>query len=365
VINANGDTTGCVTHHVRDGVILGGRRCLSREEPIANASPLLMRVLILGGSRFLGRFLAQAALARGHDLVLFNRAQTNPELFPEATHVRGDRRAGGLEKLVGQEFDLAFDTSAYYPADIDGTRPLASSIAHYSLVSSISVYRDPVSAYADETAPLFTLKGPIPKEFSTPEEYGALKALCEGATSEIYGERALVVRPGLVIGPYDYTDRLTSWIRRIAGRRTVIAGEPDQPLQLIDVRDLADWMMRAAESQLAGIYNALGPEAPMTFADFVAATAAATQSTADVVWAGDEFLEEREVMLPLWVARKDRAFFQLSNTRAVADGLRFRSLQETVSDVRAWRDEQPGGIDPDSLPTVREDELLRERTELA
>jgi 2'-hydroxyisoflavone reductase len=319
-----------------------------------------MRVLIIGGSRFLGRCLAEAVLSRGHELVLFNRGQTNPGLFPQASHVRGDRHAGGLHRLAGTTFDAVFDTSAYHPADVLATAVLAPGIEHYALVSTVSVYRDPVPACADETAPRFTLSGAIPRQFSTPEEYGALKALCEDAASQIYGERALLVRPGLIIGPHDYTDRLTSWMRRIGSRKEVVAGDAAQPLQLVDVRDVADWMMRAAEARVAGVYNVVGPGSSMTFADFVVTIADATAEAARVVWTGDDFLQEREIALPLWIPRKDHAFFELSNARAVATGLTFRSLAETVADVQAWDDGRAGSDDPGPLPAAREDELLRE-----
>lgn len=319
-----------------------------------------MRILIIGGSRFLGRFLAQAALSRGHEVVLFNRGQTNPGLFPEAAHVRGDRRAGGLQRLAGQEFDAVFDTSAYHPSDVLATELLTHGIGHYSLVSTTSVYRDPVPKCAGETAPLFTISGPVPAEFSTPEVYGALKALCEGATSQLYGERALVVRPGLIVGPHDYTDRLTSWIRRIRTRDVVIAGEPNQPLQLIDVRDLADWMMRAAESMLSGIYNAVGPATPLTVADLITTIAVAAGTNPKVVWTGHDFLEEREIALPLCIAREHYALFGLSNARAIASGLTLRSLKETISDVKAWDDGRAASDELSGLPAACEDALLRE-----
>jgi len=312
-----------------------------------------VRILVIGGTRFVGRYIAQEALSRGHQLVLFNRGRTNPDLFPEATHVRGDRKTGGLELLAGQSFDAVFDTAAYHPDDVSATASLASQVAHYSLVSTVSVYRDPVARLADETAPLWTLDGPLPSEFSTVEEYGGLKAQCEVKASQIYAERALIIRPGLIIGPHDYTDRLTSWIRRLHHRKALLAGEADQPIQVIDVRDLAEWMIRVAESHVSGVYNAVGPEKPITFKDLLASAAEAIGASARVVWAGDRFLAGHAVALPLWLPRRDHSFFELSSARALASGLTFRDLTHTLNDVKVWADSRLSRDARDALPAAR------------
>jgi nucleoside-diphosphate-sugar epimerase len=307
-----------------------------------------VRLLVIGGTRFVGRYIAQQALARGHNLVLFNRGQTNPELFPEATKIRGDRQAGGLDQLAGEAFDAVFDTAPYHPDDVAASAAIAPGVDRYCLVSSISVYRDPVARYADETAPVWVLPGPLPQGFSTPEEYGALKAQCEIKATEMYGDRAFIVRPGLVVGPHDYTDRLTSWLRRLASRHEVI-----------DVRDLAVWMIRAAEERISGVYNAVGPEQPISFADLLTAGVEICRSEPGIVWAGDRFLSEREVALPLWIPRADHAFFELSKGRALAAGLALRPLAQTLADVKAWDDQRSDREEP-PLSDTQEDALLAE-----
>ena len=318
-----------------------------------------MRVLIIGGTRFVGRHVAQEALTRGHEVVLFNRGQTNPELFPEALRVRGNRRSGGLAQLSGQTFDAVFDTAPYHPDDVAASATIAAGVRHYCLISSISVYRDPVPKHADESAPVWMLAGPLPQEFSTPEEYGALKAQCEIKAQEMYDDRALIVRPGLVAGPYDYTDRLTSWLRRLAARDVVLAGEPDQPIQLIDVRDLAFWLVGAAESRTGGVFNATGPAQPISFADLLATAADVCGSQPRIVWAGDSFLGERDLALPLWIPRSDHAFFEMSNARALGAGLSLRPLTETLLDVKAWDDSRSPREEP-ALTAAMEDALLAE-----
>ncbi|MDQ2894074.1 MAG: NAD-dependent epimerase/dehydratase family protein [Actinomycetota bacterium] len=316
-----------------------------------------MRVLVIGGTRFVGRHLTHAALARGHDVVLFNRGQTNAELFPEAVTVHGDRRAGGLDQLFGESFDAVFDTAAYYPDDVIATAAIAPGVAHYALVSTVSVYRDPLSRHADETSPLWEIQEPLPKSFATPEEYGALKARCEAKAAEIYSGRALIVRPGLIIGPHDYTDRLTSWLRRLSTRDSVLGGEADQPLQLIDVRDVAEWMIQAAEAGVRGIFNAVGPDIATSFADFISIAASVCGADVRVVWAGDRFLGDHDVAVPLWIPREDHPFFELANARARAAGLSLRPLDTSIADVKVWNDARPGHSEL-TLSTAREDELL-------
>jgi 2'-hydroxyisoflavone reductase len=317
-----------------------------------------VRVLIIGGTRFVGRHLAQQALARGHASVLFNRGHTGAELFPEADHVRGDRRAGGLDQLAGERFDVVFDTSAYHPDDVAATAPLATGVGRYVLVSTASVYRDPIPRHADETAAVWTLPNPLPREFSTPEEYGGLKAACEASAKALYGDRTLIVRPGLVVGPHDYTDRLTSWIRRMQTREVLLAGEPDQPVQLIDARDLADWMIRAAAAGASGVFNAVGPQRPLTFRALLARAATVLKVDAQVVWAGDRFLTDHDTVLPLWIPRADHAFFEISNASALAAGLVLRPITDTLSDVATWADTRPN--DEADAVGDREDELLAE-----
>ena len=307
----------------------------------------------------MGRAIVQEALARGHEVVMFNRGRTNPSLFPEARTVRGDRTRGDLAQLSEHAFDAVFDTAAYHPHDVDATAAIADGVGCYCVVSSLSALRDPVPRGADETAPVWMPTGPLPAQFTTPEEYGLLKAQSEIRARAIYGDRALIVRPGIVVGPHDYTDRLTSWLRRLATRDVVLAADAGQPIQLIDARDLAAWMIDAAASRAAGVFNATGPDHPIVFSDLLATAAEVCRSRARVVWAGDAFLEQRGLELPLWIPRADHAFFTVSNARALAAGLTLRPLAETLADVKAWDDARPEH-EPPGLPDAREDALLAE-----
>src|SRR5436309_1384754 len=193
-----------------------------------------MCVLIIGGTGFLGRHLTEAALRRGFALSLFNRGQTSPDLFPDVERLPGDRRTGDLEALAGREFDAVIDTCGYLPDEVRAMGEfLAGSVGHYTFVSSIAVYPDPVAPGTDESAPVASLEGPIP-ESPTDEAYGALKALCERAAEEALPGRVLSVRSGLIAGPGDPTDRFTYWPRRVARGGRVLAPRRGQPVQFID-----------------------------------------------------------------------------------------------------------------------------------
>ena len=214
-----------------------------------------MRLLVLGGTRFLGRALVESALARGHELTLFNRGQTNAELFPETEKIRGDRTLD-LSPLDGREWDAVLDVATFLPRAVRrSVEALAGRVGRYVYVSSISAYADQ-STPPVEGAPVAELDD---RDAEDIEHYGALKAACEQIVVDAFGERALVVRPGLIVGPHDPTDRFTYWPRRVAeGGRVLAPAPPDQPVQFIDVRDLADWIVSATEEQLDGLYNATG-----------------------------------------------------------------------------------------------------------
>src|SRR5882762_6808084 len=202
-----------------------------------------MRILVLGGTRFLGRGFVVAAQARGHELTLFNRGRTNPELHPRVERILGDRD-GGLGALAGRTWDAVVDPSGFFPRVVGASaRALAGSVGRYLFVSSISVYAEPIPHGVDETAPVAPLADPAVEDIGG-GAYGGLKALCEDRVREAFGERATVVRPGLIVGPHDTTDRFPYWPRRIARGGEVLApGEPSAPVQLIDARDLAAFMV--------------------------------------------------------------------------------------------------------------------------
>lgn len=324
-----------------------------------------MRILVLGGTVFLGRHLVEAALGRGHRLTLFTRGQHNPELFPEVEKLRGDRD-GGLEALRGRRWDAVVDTCGYVPRLVrDAATLLAGAVDHYTFISTISVYRELDRPGMDESAPLGTLADPAVEEV-TGETYGPLKALCEQAAEAAMPGRVLAARPGLIVGPHDPTDRFTYWPARIAQGGEVLApGKPGAPVQFIDARDLAAWTVGMVESGATGIYNSTGPDYSLGMGPFLEACTAVAGSDARLTWVSEEYLLGAGVApwseLPLWVPEKDSAGFSTVDCgRAIAAGLTFRSLAETIRDTLAWdaaraHDAPPGA----GISREREAELLR------
>jgi 2'-hydroxyisoflavone reductase len=324
-----------------------------------------MKLLILGGTKFLGRYAVEAALARGHEVTLFNRGQLNPELFPEVEKLRGDRD-GGLDALRGGRWDAVVDPSGYSPRVVrESARLLADSTGHYTFVSSISVYRDtsvpgvgedyPVGTVTDEQ--LREAEALQQSELTTApffwERYGALKALCERAAEEEMPGRVLNVRAGLIVGPHDYSDRFPYWPRRVAEGGEVLApGDPGRQVQFIDVRDLAGWILDMAEAREAGTFNAAGPDYKLTMGRVLETCRGATGSDARFVWVDEQFLLDAGVgpwmEMPLWMPRAgadnvNRHFMEVSVEKAVAAGLRFRPLSETVRDTLEWDLSRPAG----------------------
>jgi 2'-hydroxyisoflavone reductase len=308
-----------------------------------------MRLLILGGTVFLGRYLVEASLARGHEVTLFNRGQHNPELYPDVEKLRGDRD-GDLAALRGRRWDAVVDTSGYVPRVVRASaKLLAEAAEHYTFISSISVYPHFRSLGQDEHAAVGTIDDPAIEELNG-ETYGPLKALCEGAVEQALPGRALVIRPGLIVGPHDASDRFTYWVRRVAQGGEVLApAHPGWHTQLIDVRDLADWTVRMVEQKQIGVYNATGPEYDLTIGQLLDACRAVSGSDARFTWVSEQFLVEHEVgpwiELPLWIPQSDPdmlGFSDVSCARAIAAGLAFRDLALTVRDTLAWDAGRPG-----------------------
>jgi 2'-hydroxyisoflavone reductase len=309
-----------------------------------------MRILVLGGTQFLGRHTVEAALARGHEVTLFNRGQTRPGLFPDVEKLRGDRD-GDLAALAGRPFDAVVDTSGYVPRVVAVTLDALGDVGHYTFVSTVSVYAD-LSKPPHEDDPVATLAEPT-EEYRS-EAYGALKAQCEDVVRARFPD-AFVPRPGLIVGPWDPTGRFTYWPARLDEAGRVLApAPPEAPAQVIDVRDLADWIVDAAERRLAGTFNALGPQ--KTIGEVIETCRAAADTNAEIVWVDPEFLAQHEVAewmeLPLWIA--DPAYFGMLAVpvdRAERAGLRTRPLAETVADTLAWvrsgeaPAEPPAGLD--------------------
>ena len=317
-----------------------------------------VRLLIIGGTRFVGRHITRAALDRGHDVTLLNRGVSGPELFPEAERVRGDRHAGGFERLGGRRFDAIVDPSAYFPADVEAAAGVRAD--RYVLVSSVSVYRDPVAAGSDESAPVHELDGPVPDAIESSEAYGALKVLCERAAERRFPGAALALRSGVVVGPHDHTERFAYWPRRAARGGAVLAAEPGGHVQFIDARDLGAFAVEAAEAGTTGVYNTV--RAPLTMAELLSACAAASGADAEPVWAGDAFLLEHGVEpwadLPFWLPAGQDGFLALSGARTAAAGLRTRPVAETVADVLAWDATRDPAERRDAMDPERERALL-------
>jgi 2'-hydroxyisoflavone reductase len=302
-----------------------------------------MRILILGGTVFLGRALVEAALERGHAITLFTRGQSNPHLFPEVENLRGDR-ASNLSALEGQRWEAVIDTCGYVPRIVRrSAEMLAFAVDHYTFVSTLSVYTDLSQPGIDESTPVGTLADETIEEV-TGETYGPLKALCEQAVEQALPGRTLIIRPGLIVGPHDPTDRFTYWPHRVAQGGEVLApGRPARPIQLIDVRDLAEWTLRLVEARQTGVYNADCPAQSVTMEQFLETCKSVSGSDATFTWVSEEFLAAQQVgewmQMPLWVRESDptnAGFFAMDCRKAVAAGLVFRPLADTVRATLDW-----------------------------
>ena len=323
-----------------------------------------MRILVLGGTQFLGRQVVEHALERGHAVTLFNRGRTHPELFPEVERLRGDRD-GDLDALRGRDFDAVVDTSGYVPRIVRETIDALGDAGHYTFVSSISVYAD-LSTPPTEDSPVAEL---TEETEDWREAYGELKADCEDVVRERFPD-AFVPRPGLIVGPWDPTGRFTYWPQRFAaGGRVLVPAPPYAPAQLIDARDLAGWIVRAAEAGTGGTYNAV--DRPTT-RDVVFATCRdVAGSEAELVWVDGGFLAEHEVgewmELPLWLHDARYAgMLSVEPDRAFTAGLETRPLAETVHDTLEWlrtgqaADDASAGLARDKEQTILDAWLSKE-----
>jgi 2'-hydroxyisoflavone reductase len=324
-----------------------------------------MDILIIGGTRFLGRHLAETALARGHGLTLFHRGQTGADLFPAARHILGDRQ-GDLSGLADGRWDAVIDTCGYRPADVRAAcRALEGRVGHYSFISSISVYADGLPAPIDEEAPVRRLADADSADLNG-ETYGALKTACEEALTAGFPGPKTILRPGLIVGPQDPTDRFTYWPWRIdRGGAYVVPADPDCPVQVIDARDLANWTLDLVEAGRTGTFNAVGPRDPLRLGQVLEACRALARVPGEPVPLPESRLLERGVSpftdLPLWLPKDRQDFGRVSHRRALAAGLRFRPLAETLADTLAWaRKELAGRPQRAGLTAEREQALLLE-----
>ncbi len=322
-----------------------------------------MRILVIGGTHFVGRVFAEAALAHGHALTLFHRGRTGGELFPEAEHILGDRD-GELAKLDGR-WDAVVDTCGYFPRVVeDSAKHLALRVHRYLFVSTVSVYANLAGRGLVEGSPLGTIEDESVEEI-TAESYGPLKVLCEKAVEKHFPGRAMIVRPGLIVGPHDPTDRYGYWPRRAErGGEALAPGRPDRLVQCIDVADLAEFMLVLLEGGDAGIYNCVGDPHPM--GELLDACARASGSDVRWTWLSDTFLEGQGVApwsdLPLWVPDlhpEIGGIFAVDNSRAKTAGLRPRPPAETVGRTLDWLRTRPADYEwKYGIGAEREAELL-------
>lgn len=337
-----------------------------------------MKILIIGGTKFLGRHLVTAVQARGHEVTLFHRGKHSSEGIENVEEIYGDRNSD-LDKLNGGNWDAVIDTCGYLPQTVKASaEALKNSVGQYVFISSVSAYADfSVSDY-NETAPAANLSGEQklkadkidPKAEITAvvleDMYGALKASCEREAETAMPGKTLIVRPGLIVGSYDPTDRFTYWVIRTAQGGEVLApGTPNRFVQIIDVRDLSEWIVEMIEHKKSGIYNATGKPFELTFVKMLEEIKTESSSDASFTWVDEEFLKREAVEewseMPLYMVESVKevsGFLSANIDKAVAENLKFRPLAETIQDTLSWRktksDKMEAGIDFE-----REQELLR------
>ena len=301
-----------------------------------------MRLLIIGGTIFVGRALTEAALARGHQVTQLNRGKHATVTPAGVKHIRADRDED-LGALKNSAWDAVIDTCAYFPRQVKSLLTALSGEPHYTLISSVSAYANLSQPWVDESA---VLAVPAGEEVTTVsrETYGPLKSACEQVAVETAGTRSLIVRPGIIVGPYDPTGRFAHWVRRLSANDDFLApGDGSAPLQVIDVRDLAEWIVRLVEQRITGAFNAVGPQEPCYFGDFIRTGLTALRSGARPIWVSETRLAEHKIeggsMLPLWLpstAQKFAGLFCVDGRKAWAAGLKLRPLEQIIRDVSRY-----------------------------
>jgi 2'-hydroxyisoflavone reductase len=310
-----------------------------------------LRILILGGTGFTGPFQVRYALERGHKVTVFNRGKTHPGETPkEVEQLIGDRN-GQLDALQNRQWDVVIDNPTMLPAWVrDAAQILKGNVERYVFISTISVFGDTSKTGIDENAPLAKYTGADPMKETRDTViaskfalYGPLKALSEQEAEKWFPKQTLVIRPGLIVGPRDETDRFTYWPVRIdRGGEVLAPGVPTDPVQFIDGRDLAEWVIRMAEQRETGIYNATGPDKPLGVGAMLEGIKAANKSNANFTWVNADFLEAQKVApwsdMPVWVPPRgeEAGMGRISIRRALSRGLTFRPLADTARDTLAW-----------------------------
>jgi 2'-hydroxyisoflavone reductase len=306
-----------------------------------------MRILILGGTGFIGPHLIEALRAHGHTLTLFNRGKRNASLFPDIETRLGDRN-GKLESLAEGSWDVVIDNSGYVPRHVKMSAELLEPrVKQYIFVSSISAYRDLAAPGIDEDYPTAKLADPSVEEVNG-ETYGGLKALCEQMVEQTYGQRATIIRPTYIVGPGDPTDRFTYWPVRVARGDPMLApGSSGDPIQFIDVRDLAEFMRRCTEEHIPGRFNACNSPRAVSIGALLETAKKISKSDAQLVWANEEFLVANKLLetgeIPIWSPTKGEyaGAALVEAKRAIDKGLRFTPTEKTVADTLAWHRTRP------------------------
>jgi 2'-hydroxyisoflavone reductase len=319
-----------------------------------------MNLLILGGTKFVGRHIAAHALVRGHQVTLFNRGQTNVGIFPGAEKLTGDRD-GGLDILSGRTWDTVIDVNGYLPRVVGASAQLLkNAVARYVFISSISVFADFSIAGQNEDAPLARLQDPT-TEVIDGDTYGGLKVACEQVVRQTFPERALILRPGYVVGPHDPTDRMTAWLRRITrGGEMLAPGSPDAPIQFIDGRDLAAFVVDMTERQATGIYNLNGLGTHVSWGEVFEEALRLSGADTRLTWVDENFMRHHNLEggeLPMVAYKEDAGVFTFNNHKAIAAGLHFRPTGDTIQDTLLW--DAAEGEHKLGLSSAREAELLR------
>lgn len=370
---------GTMTHATRRSFLAGGTAAAASlalpMHPRRTAAPG-KRILILGGTSFLGPAVVEAALANGHTLTLFNRGKTNADLFPQVEKLHGQRRRPNpnrpkdppqdLAALQNREWDAVVDTSAYYTGEVeDMAKALQGRVGQYVFVSSLSVYKtlELDATPVDEDSPLCECEDKYTLDMGANyERYGALKRYCEEAAAAAFPGHATLVRPGYIVGPRDPSDRFTYWPARFQrGGECLAPGDPDNELQFIDVRDLGTWIVHLIEQGTAGTFNAVGFDGRISVAEFLHTGKGTLNHGCSFTWVDDAFLEQNGVSswqeMGCWTpkAKNGRA----SNARAIAAGATFRPIAETIRDTAAWiRDGRGSGPWRAGMTVDRENALL-------
>lgn len=332
-----------------------------------------MKILIIGGTRFLGRHLVNSARARGHEVTLFNRGKTNPDLFGQVDKIQGDREkdldqlAGGvLSASKGYNWDAVIDTCGYFPRIVRmSAEALKDRVESYIYISSISVYADFKKIGINESDPVGQIEDETIEEI-TETSYGPLKALCEKAVQDIYGINSLIIRPGLIVGPHDPTDRFTYWPVRVArGGDVIVPDRPEALTQIIDVRDLSDFIIELIQQNVSGVFNATGPDHPLTLGTLFDTCKLVSASDAKFKWAAVDFLNQNNVApwsdMPAWLpdTGDEAGFARVDVSKAIKAGLEFLPLEKTVRDTLQWANARPADHEwKAGLKEAKEKELL-------